>query len=301
MSKELQKRTEELAELIRRHTKQKGINATSIPSLSLIHRIRLTEPAYRVYNLSFCFIVHGRKEIFLADERFEYGPANYLISSMRLPIIGQVVKASPEAPYLSLKLEFTHNEVLEVLNDSQMQFHWNEQPKRALFVGQMEASILDAVLRFVRLLDHPADISFLAPYYKKEIIYRLLQDQYGDSLAQIAFEGSNAYRIRDVIEQVIANYDKPMRVEELAMSTGMSVSSFHKHFKEITAMSPLQFQKQLRLQEARRFMLAESADASEIAYRVGYESASQFSREYARMFGAPPKADIKRLKEQLAQ
>jgi AraC-like DNA-binding protein len=233
----------------------------------------------------------------LAQERFEYGPADYLISSMNLPVIGRVIKASSDAPYVSFKLEFTQSQILEVLNDSDIQITPKENAKRAMFVGQIELPILDAILRLARLLDNPNDIPFLAPIYTREILYRLLQGQYGVTLAQIAMEGSNTYRVRDSIEQIIHNCDKPLRIEELAETANMSISSFHRHFKEVTAMSPIQFQKQLRLQEARRLLLAESADAADVAFRVGYESASQFSREYSRMFGSPPRADIKRLKE----
>jgi AraC-like DNA-binding protein len=297
MSEKILKRQDELAKLIERHSGQDGVYKTAIPSLFFIHHSNVTEPVHRVYKPSLCFIAQGLKEILLAQERFEYGPADYLISSINLPVIGQIIKASSDAPYLSFKLEFTQNQILEVLNDSEIQVTAKENAKRAMFVGQIELSILDAILRLVRLLEQPTDIPFLAPIYTKELLYRLLQGQYGVALAQIAMEGSSTYQIRDAIEQIINNFDKPLRIEELAEKARMSISSFHRHFKEVTAMSPIQFQKQLRLQEARRLLLSESADAADVAFRVGYESASQFSREYSRMFGSPPRADIKRLKE----
>ncbi|MBP1960927.1 AraC family transcriptional regulator [Paenibacillus aceris] len=297
MSESIYEQQNELSQLIERHSGQDGVYESAIPSLFLIRRSQVTEPVYRVYKPSLCFIAQGLKEILLAQERYEYGPADYLISSMDLPVIGQIIKASPNAPYLSLKLEFTQSHILEVIHDSDIQITPKENTKRAMFVGQIELSILDAILRLVRLLDNPKDIPFLAPIYTKEILYRLLQGQYGVSLAQIAMEGSNTYRIREAIEQIITNCDKPLRIEVLAEIASMSISSFHRYFKEVTAMSPIQFQKQLRLQEARRLLLAESADAADVAFRVGYESASQFSREYSRMFGSPPRADIKRLKE----
>ena len=301
MSEELQKRKNELTKLIEHHAPHEGIFKTAVPSLTFIRCVEMTDRAYRVYNPSFCFIAQGLKELFLAEERFEYGPSNYLITSMNLPVTGQVIKASSDVPYLSLKLEFTQNEILEVLNDSKIHIKPKEKGSRAMFVGQIELSILDAVLRLARLVDHPQDIPFLAPIHKKEIIFRLLQGAYGVALAQIALEGSNTYRIKDAINQIINHYDQPLRVEELAEIANMSVSTFHRHFKEITSMSPLQLQKQLRLQEARRLLLTESADASEVAFRIGYESPSQFSREYSRMFGSPPKTDIKRLKETYEQ
>lgn len=301
MSEEILKQQYELAKLIERHSAQDGVYKTAVPSLFFIRYSNVTEPVYRVYKPSLCFIAQGLKEILLAQERFEYGPADYLISSMNLPVIGQVIKASFDAPYLSFKLEFTQSQILEVLNNSDIQITPKENAKRAMFVGQIELPILDAILRLARLLDNPKDIPFLAPIYTREILYRLLQGQYGVALAQIAMEGSSIYRIRDAIEQIINDCDKPLRIEELAEIASMSISSFHRHFKEVTAMSPIQFQKQLRLQEARRLLLSESADAADVAFRVGYESASQFSREYSRMFGSPPRTDIKRLKEKYDQ
>ena len=301
MSEEILKQQYELAKLIERHSGQDGVYKTAIPALYFIRYSNVTEPVYRVYKPSLCFIAQGLKEILLAQERFEYGPADYLISSMNLPVIGQVIKASFDAPYLSFKLEFTQSQILEVLNNSDIQITPKENAKRAMFVGQIELPILDAILRLALLLDNPKDISFLAPIYTREILYRLLQGQYGVALAQIAMEGSSIYRIRDAIEQIINDCDKPLRIEELAEIASMSISSFHRHFKEVTAMSPIQFQKQLRVQEARRLLLSESADAADVAFRVGYESESQFSREYSRMFGSPPRADIKRLKEKYDQ
>jgi len=297
MSEELRVKKDELAQLIERHSGREGLYETPIPSLFLIHHTNKTEPVYRVYKPSLCFIAQGRKQNLLAHERFVYGPADYLIASMNLPVIGQVIEASPEAPYLSFKLEFSQHQILEVLKDAALPITQQENPERAMFVGQIELSILDAILRLTRLLDTPQDIPFLAPIYVKEVLYRVLQGQYGDALSQMAVEGSSTYRIREAIEFIVEHSEKPLRIEELAEIARMSISSFHRYFKEVTAMSPIQFQKQLRLETARRLLLAESVDAADAAFRVGYESASQFSREYSRMFGSPPRADIKRLKE----
>jgi len=291
----------EISKLIASHSGQDGVYASAIPSLFLIHHSKVTQPVYRVYKPSFCFIAQGLKEILLAQERFEYGPANYLVSSMNLPVIGQVIKASPDKPYLSLKLEFTSDQIFEVLKEIDAITTMKEPPKRALYVGEIETTILDAVLRLIQLLDHPEDIPFLSPIYIREILYRLLQGSYGGTLAQIVMEKSNTYHIRETIEQIIKHWDQPLRIDDLSALANMSVPTFHRHFKELTAMSPIQFQKHLRLQEARRLLLSESADASDVAFRVGYESASQFSREYARMFGVPPRTDIKRLKEKYDQ
>jgi transcriptional regulator GlxA family with amidase domain len=167
-----------------------------------------------------------------------------------------------------------------------------------MFVSRMEPPLFDAVIRLTRLLDHPADIPVLAPLITQEILYRILQGSHGAALAQIATAGSTASRINDVIDYLIHHFERIIRIEELAEVANLSMSSLHRHFKEMTAMSPIQFQKRLRLQEARRLLISEAADAAEVAFRVGYESPSQFSREYSRMFGLPPKHDIQRLRVQ---
>ncbi|MFB5677679.1 AraC family transcriptional regulator N-terminal domain-containing protein [Paenibacillus terreus] len=297
MLEEMLKQQNELAKLIERHSDRDGVHETAIPSLFFMRFTDVTEPVYRIYNPAFCATAQGVKEMLLAQERFEYGAANYLITSMKLPLVSQVIKASPDVPYLGFKIEFTRSQILEVLNDTAIQVNQKESAKLAVFIGRMESSLMDAVLRLARLLDKQQDIPYLAPLYTKEILYMLLQGEFGVTLGQIAMERSSTYRIREAIEEIIHNYDKPLRVEELADMAKMSVSSFHRNFKEATAMSPIQLQKQLRLQEARRILLSESAEAADVAFRVGYESASQFSREYSRMFGSPPRADIKALKE----
>lgn len=303
MTSPIERQRIELAELIEKHSGKEGVSETAIPSLYMIRRSNVTEPVHSVYKPAFCFIAQGSKEIYLAQQRLEYGPSDYLISSMNLPVAGQIIQASSDAPYLSLKMELTQNQILEVLQDADIPFAFtpNDNAARAMFVGPIDASILDALLRLARLVEQPRDIPYLAPIYIKEILYKLLQGQYGPALAQIAMEGSSTYRIRDAIELIIANFDKSLRIEELAQTASMSISTFHRHFKEVTAMSPIQFQKRLRLQEARHLLLAESADAADVAFRLGYESASQFSREYVRMFGFPPREDANRLRAKFEQ
>lgn len=297
MIEELQVQRRELAELIARQCTHEGANQTRLPTLHFIRYSKTTEPHYGVYRTSFCFIASGSKEILLAQERYVYTPSDYLIASMNLPVVGQIINASPDEPYLSFRLDFKPDQILEVLNESGIKPVAKENSKRALFVGQMDGDLLDSVLRLARLLDRPQDIPFLSPMVIREILYRLLQGPYGSRLAQIALEGSSTYHIREAIEHIVRHYADPLRVDELAELANMSVSSFHRHFKEVTAMSPLQYLKEMRLQEARRLLLSESAGAADVAFRVGYESPSQFSREYARMFGAPPKTDIRNLKE----
>ncbi|MEH7096939.1 AraC family transcriptional regulator [Neobacillus vireti] len=286
----------ELGKLIERNTDLDGVHSTSIPSLFLIRESIITEPISRVNEPSFCIIVQGEKEAWLGEECFRYGPGNYIVASVDLPVTGQVIKASSDCPYLALKLEFTSSEVLEVLSEKDIQSGHRKNAKRAMFISEVEPSLLDAVIRLACLLENPKHIPILASLYKKEILYWVLQGPNGEALEQMALEGSNSIRIRNVIENIIKNYEKSFRIEDLAEIANMSVASLHRHFKEVTALSPIQFQKQLRLQEARRLLLAESSDVADVAFRVGYESQSQFSREYSRMFGFSPRADIKRLR-----
>ncbi|WP_455920312.1 AraC family transcriptional regulator N-terminal domain-containing protein [Priestia megaterium] len=297
MSEQISKQQNELVKLVEHYTTgQDGFHTTAISSLGFARQSTITEPDYHVYKPSLFIVVQGAKEVILAKENFRYGPSDYLVASVDLPASARVMEASSEVPYLSLRLEFTPSQILEVLNDAEILIKYNENARRAMYVNPMELSMLDAVIRLVRLLDNPTDIPVLAPLFIKEILYRILQGPHGIALKQIAIEGSYTYRIRDVIEHITINYNKAFRIQELADIANMSVPSLYRHFKEVTAMTPVQFQKQLRLQEARHLLLSESTDAADVAFRVGYESASQFSREYSRMFGFPPREDISRLR-----
>lgn len=286
----------ELAQIITRNTERDGVHETSVPSLYFMRDSNTSVPNHGVYKPSFCMVVQGVKEVWLGEDRFRYSPADYLVASVHLPVTAIVIDATPEVPYLGFKLEFSANQILEVLHDSEIKVGLRENAKRGMFVSRIDTPLLDTVIRLARLLDTPRDIAVLAPLYTKEILYRILQGEYGITLGQITIEGSSAHQINGVIEHITNHYDHSFRIEELAEIANMSVSSLHRHFKEVTAMSPIQYQKQLRLQEARRLLLTKSADATEAAFRVGYESPSQFSREYSRMFGFPPREDIKRLR-----
>jgi AraC-like DNA-binding protein len=296
MFEQLYRQRIELTKIIESHTGRDGTQMTTIPSLFFSRFSDVAGPFYGVHKPSLCIVVQGMKEVFLSQELFRYGPADYLVASVNLPITGQVTEASSAAPYLALKLEFTPSEILEVLREFQMEVDKKENAKRGMYVSKIDQPLLDAVTRLARLLDTPKDIKILAPLIMKEIIYRVLQGEHGGMLKQIAIEGSSTHQISDVIEHIMNNYEKSFKIEELAEIANMSVSSLHRHFKEVTAMSPIQYQKRLRLQEARSLLLSESADAADVSFRVGYESPSQFSREYSRMFGLPPKEDINRLK-----
>ncbi|WP_029595488.1 MULTISPECIES: AraC family transcriptional regulator [Exiguobacterium] len=291
----------ELASIIERHTGTNGIHETVIPSLSFVRRPIEKDLNYGVYRPSLCITAQGVKEVSVGMEDFRYGPGDYLVSSVDLPATSQLIETSLESPYLGLILELKTNEILEVLDNANVSPLSEASSERGMFVSRLNFSLFDAVLRLVRLLDTPDDIPMLAPLYTKEIIYKVLTGEHGNTIENIVVKGNSAHHIKNAIQLIMTNYDKPLRVDQLAETANMSVSAFHKHFKEVAAMSPIQFQKQLKLQEARRLLLSETSDAATVAYRVGYESPSQFSREYSRLFGLPPREDIKRLKEKHEQ
>ncbi|ACS99159.1 AraC family transcriptional regulator [Paenibacillus sp. JDR-2] len=288
---------EATAELIDRFAgQQNGVHETPISSLFLFRQNQPTEPSHGVHSRSICFVFQGKKEVSLAEERFPYSPDEYLVASVELPVISRILEASSERPYLALKLEFSPEQILGVMKESGIQPRPQEHARRGLFIGQMERSLTDAIHRLVQLLEQPDDIPLLAPLLIKEILYRILQSKHGVSLEQLALEGGGAFRIKEVIDHIKKNYEKSIRSDELAAIANMSVPTLYRHFKEVTAMSPIQFQKHLRLQAARSLLLSEPVNAADVAFRVGYESPSQFSREYARMFGLSPIQDIKRLR-----
>lgn len=291
----------ELASIIERHTGTNGIHETAIPSLSFVRRPIEKDLNYGVYRPSLCITAQGMKEVSVGMEDFRYGPGDYLVSSVDLPATSQLIETSLESPYLGFILELKTNEILEVLDNASVSPLSEASSERGMFVSRLNSSLFDAVLRLVRLLDTPDDIPMLAPLYTKEIIYKVLTGEHGNTIENIVVKGNSAHHIKNAIQLIMTNYDKPLRVDQLAETANMSVSAFHKHFKEVAAMSPIQFQKQLKLQEARRLLLSETSDAATVAYRVGYESPSQFSREYSRLFGLPPREDIKRLKEKHEQ
>lgn len=283
---------QELAAMIDRYSEKDAVSQTVIPKLSLMKSETRKVKASTVYMPSLCLIVQGRKEVLLDYELYTYSPSEYLAVSVELPVVGQITEASKEKPYLGLSIE------LDPLAVSEMLVHAPEHgtTSRGLFVGKTDEGLADCILRLVRLLESPADVPFMSHLIFKEFYYRLLKSPHGWNLAQLAMTGSSMQRIAKVIKVLKTDFARNMRIEEMAEIANMSQSSFHHHFKEVTAMSPLQFQKRLRLTEARRIMLAEQADAASTAFRVGYESPSQFSREYSRMFGAPPLSDISNLR-----
>lgn len=291
----------ELADVVHRHTHKEGYQSTKIPCLgfsrySTNHYSSLSGPPYGLYNPSLCIVVQGFKDVIIGGERFRGGPSNYIVSSIDLPIIFEALEASPKVPNLYCKIEFAPSLILELLSNEDVKVNSTKTSKRGMNIAELDEPMLDAVVRLVRLLDKPADIPVLAPLFTKEILYKTLQGEHGDSLRRIVTDGSPTIHIKNAIEHILNNFQDSFSIEDLADVAKMSVPSFHRHFKEITAMSPIQFQKQLRLQEARRLILSQSTDVAAAAFQVGYESPTQFSREYSRMFGFPPREDMKRLK-----
>ncbi|MFC5651247.1 AraC family transcriptional regulator N-terminal domain-containing protein [Paenibacillus solisilvae] len=300
MNEVITRQQQELASLIDRHTPSAGMHDTAISSLKYFRYDGESQPIYSVYDPSLCIVAQGSKLVLLGQECYHYNPASYLVASVNLPITGQIIQAAPQHPYLSLQLNFSTDQIVDIIKVSHSEWSM-EGSGRGLLVSQTSPSLLDAVLRLVRLLDTERDIPVLAPLVIREILYRILQDpQGGASVRQFAVAGSHAERIAKVISLINRDFAKPLRIDELAAATNMSPSSLHFHFKEVTAMSPLQYQKQVRLQEARRLLLLDIPEAANAGFQVGYESPSQFSREYVRMFGLPPLRDIKRLRESLA-
>jgi AraC-like DNA-binding protein len=292
-----QNQQRELAFLIGKYSKTDGPNNTAIAPL---HYFKMSAPSARmhvVYNTSVCLVVQGEKEVMLDNETYRYAASEFLVVSMDLPAIGHVTVATPEKPYFALQLDIDPKQLSDLLTDSFRTEGHGAPTERAVFVASTNDRLTDALLRLARLLDTPQDIPLLAPMVIREIYYRLLNGSYGQRIAQIAISGTHMQRIAHVIQMLKTKLSEPIRVEDLAEMAHMSPSSFHFHFKEVTTMSPLQYQKRLRLLEARRLLLVEGTDASSAAYRVGYESASQFSREYSRMFGAPPISDVTKVRE----
>ena len=287
----------ELCHWIARHTPGEGLFETAVPGLFFA---RLTKPGdlnRAVHSPALCVIAQGSKHMMLADELYVYDALRYLVVSLDLPVCGQVVEASPEAPYLSFRLDFDASDIAELMLRVGPVETGAQRTARGMFLGRTNGSLLEAVLRLLRLLATPEDIPVLAPLAKQEILYRTLKGEQGWRLGQIASADSQAQRIARAIAWLKAHYAEPLRIEEVAREVHMSTSSLHHHFKAVTALSPLQYQKQLRLQEARRLLMSEACDAATAGHRVGYESPSQFSREYSRLFGAPPARDQRRFRE----
>ncbi len=285
---------DELARLvaaIERHSPTDGICRTPVPGLILARLLNPSEPNSLVVDPSLCIVAQGAKEVLLGSEVYSYDPAHLLLVSVDLPISVRVVEATPARPCLAIRLSLDPLLVGELVADCP-DTKPHVTPARGVEVSPVEPRLLDAVGRLVALLDTPQSLAALVPLVIREITYRVLSGPQGARLRQIATAGAPAQQIARAIRWLREHFAEPLRGESLARHANMSLSGFHKHFKAVTGLSPLQYQKHLRLQEARRLMLGERVDAATAAFRVGYESPSQFSREYRRLFGESPRRDV---------
>jgi AraC-like DNA-binding protein len=289
---------EELAERIAQALPEDG-TLDVFPGFRLARSSRPTAPVHAVYEPAFCFVAQGSKQALLGEEVFRYDPGHYLIFTVDLPLVFQVEEASKERPYLGFRLNLDPSLVASVMMESGIEIKKGDAGAKALDVGPTDANLLDAVVRLVRLLDSPFEVKVLAPLITREIVFRLLMGGQRARLGHLLASARDAGRISKAIGHLRENFDQQLKMDDIARELGMSTSGFHHHFKSVTAMSPLQFQKQIRLQEARRLMLGEDLDAASAGFRVGYEDPAYFSREYKKLFGAPPQRDITKLRSNL--
>jgi AraC-like DNA-binding protein len=289
---------EELLERMARALPEDG-RLEALDGLFLGRVSKPMESVHALYRPAFCLIAQGSKRVLLGEEAYRYDPGHYLIFTVDLPIVFRVEAADEEHPYLGLRLDLDPDLVASVM-EAEAATRKGDADVKAIGVNPVGADLLDAVVRLVRLLDEPGGQKVIAPLIKREIVYRLLTAGEGARLGHlVASSRGDTGRISRAIGHLREHYKEPLKIEEVARQCGMSVSGFHHHFKSVTSMSPLQFQKQVRLQEARRLMLGEDLDAASAGQRVGYEDPAYFSRDYKKLFGAPPHRDISRLRSRL--
>jgi AraC-like DNA-binding protein len=270
--------------------------ATDIPGVMLHRRTAATAPCSATYEPGVTVMAQGRKRVDLGRTTFTYGESRYLLTALDLPVVSQITEASEEVPCLAMSLKLEMPVIRELLSRDEIPVTEVPSDSPAMATGEVTVEFLSACCRLLDLLDTPQDIPFLSGLIQREIIYRILRGPTGTRLRAIATLGDQSHRTAKAIAWIKANYAKPLRVEDLAQIAGMGLSTLHSHFRALTAMSPLQYQKQLRLQAARGRMLVDGLDAVSAAFEVGYESASQFNREYSRLFGQPPMRDIRTLR-----
>ncbi len=287
---------EELAGRIAAYVGLEQKRITGVPGLTVHRRTAPTPPCSMTYEPSLILTAQGRKRVELGGKTFTYGSSHYLLASVALPVVARVVEASEQAPCLALSLKLQMPVVRELLGRAEIELAPEAERGPALAVGELNLELLDSFCRLMRLLDQPREIAFLHGLIEREIIFRVLQGPEGARLRAIATLGDQSHRTAKAIAWIKDNYAKPLRVEHLAEIAGMGVSTLHHHFRALTAMSPLQYQKQIRLQEARTRMSTQGLDAGTAALEVGYESASQFTREYKRLFGQTPMRDTRSLR-----
>ena len=275
---------------------REGIHETPLPELKVIRREKTTEASPGMYASVICLVLQGEKRVWSGKKIYRYDPENYLVSCIDIPATVQIVRASAKQPYVGLTLELEPSVVYDILQETSPAEVQNEQPGGGFFVEKVTAELGGAFARLMKTLENKNDLRVLAPSIVREIHYHLMSSRYGMKVRQLGVVGSKTQRIGKVVEHLRRDYAEPLSVTSLARMANMSPSSFHLHFRQVTSMSPLQYQKQVRLQEARRLLSVETTDVASVAFKVGYESPSQFSREYRRLFGQPPMRDMDQLR-----
>ena len=288
--------TSALARAIRRVAQTDGDHNTAIPSLTLHRRKGPTEPLHCIYNLGLGVVAQGNKQVLLGDESIDYGPGQSMLTTIDLPVVSHVTRASSAEPFLGMMLTLDVRSIVQMASEIDVPRPRRDDACRSISFEVLDADLLDALVRLVKLLDQPLLVTRLAPLIQEEIVIRLLTGPHGAQLRRLVTGGSPSQQIAKAVAWLKQNFVQALRGDELADRAHMSPSTFRQHFRTLTGVSPLQYQKQLRLQEARQLMLNENLDAGSAGGRVGYESASQFSREYSRLFGAPPQRDITRMR-----
>lgn len=285
-----------LAKLIKDLTREDGPYTTEISGLYLSRFSAPNPPRHTIDHAVFCVVAQGANNILLQREVYTYEPGKYFVLSLDLPIIAQIAKATRKEPYLGVTMELDFNEISSLVLDHGTRRGSSQRPDKSLFVSTLDEELLDAVIRLVRLLKTPDHIPALAPLVRREIFFRLLNGDQSELLRKMTVKNSQVQRIATAVGWLKQHFAQPIRIPDLARQANMSPASLHSWFKAVTTMSPLQFQKRLRLQEARRILYGEEADATTVSHRVGYESPSQFNRDYKRLFGSPPRKDIEHLR-----
>ncbi len=276
------------------YCRAEGTNTTPLPGLSVVRRDRIAQATPGMYRPEVCFVLQGEKAVWTGNQVYHYNPSNYLVSCVDVPAIAEVVAASTQHPFVCLKLELQASTVYGILQETSVPKIRTGESGGGFYVEKVTPELAGAFARLLASLNDANDLRVLAPSIVREIHYRLMGSKFGAMIRQLGVVGSKTQKIGKVVEHLQKDYAAPLRVAELARMANMSPSAFHLHFRQITSMSPLQYQKHIRLQEARRLLSIETTDAASVAFRVGYESPSQFSREYKRLFGAPPMEDLER-------
>lgn len=276
--------------------REDGVHSTPVPGLTLYRWSETSSPRHGVYRPSLCVVAQGEKQVWLGQQVLMYNPATYLISSIHVPAQSRVSRASAAQPYLALRIEFDPQEWLDLLEGGALRGEDEVEPEAGLWVARMEEHLLDALARYVDLVRHPEDVPYLAPLWRREIFYRVIRGEGGQRWARLLAAAGQANPAHRAVRHLAEHFRDHVRIDDLAALVNMSPSTLHRHFKALTHMTPIQYQKRLRLLEARRLLLGGAQSVTEAALSVGYESVSQFTRDYARLFGLPPSKDVERLR-----